>query len=1594
MNTKNLSALVALLCSLLSIGLLLAQPVSNTGISAPTISEPSPLIVGKGEPAKNPTTLSIIVDHRKVLGWISGTGDFTGREVKISADGKDSTVIVQEGNAFTWHYKVEKATTATFAVDTMTQSATLEPLVASEPSAFFVLDRSVYRPGQELKFAGFLRKVDDRGEFIPLAGEKVSVTLVSERKKTTATTIKLTSDDLGRIEGSYKWTEGDVIDDYTLSVTGYKGTAKVGLAEYRKSKIKLKISGKRFDDKLTLTFDALDFLEKPVPGSKVSFNAQVVQNSGKQTNWTLNGPDFAYHSKLWLPVPDKDDLSEEEALLVEADHTYMPTVAFGGKVVVSQINQEISLDSGTGEFTMDIKKEWLGGRFCVDVQGVLIDANGREQRATHHEPLNEGKPRLTLNLPKRVFTANEAITLQTAAVDEKGQALRGKSTVVAMKLTPGQVSYITPPEYLGEFGFNPSVINPRRYGYGYGYRGYNPMPTAIPRVMATAVGFVGDKAELTLPEPGAYKLVVVTHTEDGKSITDEIGCIVRKADELHGLHLTTDKREYTAGESLVAEIRSRFADAHILVTLRDSQGVRLWKPLQLAGQTTKLSLRLPEDTRYACDLVIQYVEGNGKVHVADQVIRVVPAHRFISIKTEHKDQVVPGETVKLSLSVNRAEPVDLVVSVYDQSLLGITSNKQTDIRNFYFADERIVLERDRDLLRRRLGSITLAAAVEQTEAIIKERGKSTAPRDVQTVAALRSACDSARSGNIQGMYVATLLQVAGLNVQYRQNPNYGDGYYSRVEWSKAGNTRLLDMVEHRETGQWFLAYRFFNDTLVMTSSHPNYVNNPAYLNGFYPGYGYDQYGGGLGFSARGDGAFSSNSYALSASANASFSVEGQGSISHMAQPGPIAIAPMDMPGGGDNSTAIRRDFSDAAFWNAHVRTDAKGKASVEFKLPDSLTNWRVVVTAVTKDLQVGTTSSHFRTFKPVMVWPMLPRNFTQGDIVSIFGTVHNHTDKSQNIKTTLKVDNGDIIDCPPTVEIIVPAKGNAPVYWTYRAAQTGFTQILMSAECADGNDASLKRLPVFDSSVWETTSKSGFCKGDVKFTVPAGIDLATTSVDVSIAPSLAADMAETLDYLVDYPHGCVEQTMSRFLPAIKVAQILAKFRIKNPALEAKLPKCVDMGIKRLLELQQPDGGWGWNGNSQTHEMMTPYALYGLMEAEKAGYKIPNEQALQRGLTRLRQFIDNMGEAQVADRLYCIFVYSHREKLQEPWWTFIEEQSGRRKLSDYATAMALEMAMKAGKERLAEKLAASLRERAVRSSGTAHWETARFSRWGDDPNEITAAVLKAFVAYNLKDDMVPESLAYFAQNKRGNRWNSTKDTAMILYAMCDYLAKQEDNPGGEKMATLKLNNSLRKQTLRLEDGLTRKVAFTAAELKPGENILRFDEASPGMMFRLNLKYRQAGSAIKAQANGLNVQRVFWLLNPKTGAQTQLKDGDTVPRGSYVISRVTATSNLADQMRYVLVENPKPGSCEIQPAEDRRFQQDSTAHVLREDKEVGVFWHHEQTGGNLQDTCVIRCEMSGEFVVAPAHAELMYKPEVRGHSGTFRLKVGNEPKLAAK
>src|SRR5262249_49699514 len=143
--------------------------------------------------------------------------------------------------------------------------------------------------------------------------------------------------------------------------------------------------------------------------------------------------------------------------------------------------------------------------------------------------------------------------------------------------------------------------------------------------------------------------------------------------------------------------------------------------------------------------------------------------------------------------------------------------------------------------------------------------------------------------------------------------------------------------------------------------------------------------------------------------------------------------------------------------------------------------------------------------------------------------------------------------------------------------------------------------------------------------------------------------------------------------------------------------------------------------------MTPYALFGLIQAEDAGYPCPNPHTIERGLARLRMYLEQMGSAwveafnrpgnaryhEINDSLFCLWVYSLRAGVDgapapqagrppmftpgaddmTAWWPRIENGLGSERMSDYGHALALELAVKFKKKDLADKLAAELHKRA-------------------------------------------------------------------------------------------------------------------------------------------------------------------------------------------------------------------------------------------------------------------------------------------------------------
>ena len=95
---------------------------------------------------------------------------------------------------------------------------------------------------------------------------------------------------------------------------------------------------------------------------------------------------------------------------------------------------------------------------------------------------------------------------------------------------------------------------------------------------------------------------------------------------------------------------------------------------------------------------------------------------------------------------------------------------------------------------------------------------------------------------------------------------------------------------------------------------------------------------------------------------------------------------------------------------------------------------------------------------------------------------------------------------------------------------------------------------------------------------------------------------------------------------------------------------------------------------------------------------------------------------------------------------------------------------------------------VKAGDRVFWLKAGFSRWGDNTTEVTATVMKALVAHDPADPLIPGVLAYFHSTKRGDRWDSTKDTASVLYALCDYLAAVRAGQAAAGVVKVALNGA--------------------------------------------------------------------------------------------------------------------------------------------------------------------------------------------------------------
>ncbi len=270
--------------------------------------------------------------------------------------------------------------------------------------------------------------------------------------------------------------------------------------------------------------------------------------------------------------------------------------------------------------------------------------------------------------------------------------------------------------------------------------------------------------------------------------------------------------------------------------------------------------------------------------------------------------------------------------------------------------------------------------------------------------------------------------------------------------------------------------------------------------------------------------------------------------------GPRRQSPCADPSEGQPAVqpVIRTNFADTAFWAAAITTAADGTAEVEFPLPESLTTWKVKTWTMGLGTKVGQGESEIITTKDLLVRLQAPRFFVEKDEVVLSANVHNKLKTKKAVQVVLEFDGSVLQPMSETAlarTVEIAAGSEHRVDWRVKVAHEGQAVIRMKALTDEESDAAQMTFPAYVHGMLKTEAFAGAIRPDqekaqVVLRVPAERKPDQSRLEVRYSPTLAGALVDALPYLADYPYGCTEQTLNRFLPTVITQKVLDQPRAR------------------------------------------------------------------------------------------------------------------------------------------------------------------------------------------------------------------------------------------------------------------------------------------------------------------------------------------------------------------------------------------------------------------------------------------------------------------
>ncbi|WP_420151283.1 alpha-2-macroglobulin family protein [Spirosoma sp.] len=684
-----------------------------------------------------------------------------------------------------------------------------------------------------------------------------------------------------------------------------------------------------------------------------------------------------------------------------------------------------------------------------------------------------------------------------------------------------------------------------------------------------------------------------------------------------------------------------------------------------------------------------------------------------------------------------------------------------------------------------------------------------------------------------------------------------------------------------------------------------------------------------------------------------------------------------------------------ALWSGILNTGSNGEAEFTIDIPQFSGDLRIMAVAY-KDKAFGSANSNTKVADPIVISTGVPRFLSPGDRLDLPVNLSNTTRQLANVTAQLNLSGPLSADSLTTQKLTIqPGRESRATFHLSAKQAIGVGSITVTVKGLNETFTEKTDVTVRPAASLQKTVLAGaVAAGKTQTLQLAGNFLpGTARASVTLSRSPVIQYGRELSYLLGYPHGCIEQTISKAFPQIYFADLTKQlstntYFVRAGESDLNPTTNVRQAIQTVEGLQVQNGGFTmWpgmitaaagarSGRSDVDEWATAYAVHFLTEAQEAGYEV-RPSVLSSAIDFLTSFTNNpatendvtFDEAggrtarKVASRtsIYSLYVLSVAGKPNRSAMNYYKQNVGLLTPdSRYLLAAAF---FRIGDTR---SFSALLPKRFT--DNTIQRQTGGSYA---SPLRNLALVLDALVDTDRGNLQIPALARQLSDALKQNTYLNTQEAAFSFLAL-GKLARQTAN----STATATLTASGKSLGSMTNSILNLNRVPTNVPLKlqvNGTGNVYYFAQSEGV---------PANGKISDEDNGLRVRRTYLT-----------RDGlpvNGIRQNDLVVVKITVASTNGLNVENVVITDLLPAGLEVENprlTEPRDMPWIKNPSIpehfdLRDDR---MNFYTKATGTEQTFYYLARAVSKGRFIVGPVSADAMYNGEYRSYNGAGAITI---------